>query len=590
VIPDVRGSGQSEGRVQDEYVKQEQDDAVELIDWISKQPWCNGKVGMFGSSWSGFNALQVAARKPPALKAIIAQCCSDDRYEDDAHYLGGCLAQEMFVWGALWMALSASPPSPEIVGDRWREIWLERLNHLQFFVGDWMSHQHRDSFWRHGSVCEDYSRIECPVYAVGGWVDSYYPAVFRMLAGLSCPRKGLIGPWAHSSFQSPGPAIDWLGESLRWWDYWLKGIDTGIMAEPMLRVWMQHEAHLLGMREVRGHWVAEETWPSQRTASLQYYLTSKGLSDKATDETSHLVISPQTVGIAGSHLCPYDLDTEAAADQRIDDARSLTFDSEPLQADIQVLGAAVLTLDLMVDKPVAFLAVRLNEVSPTGASTRITFAVKNLTHRESRESPAALEPGRKYRVDIRLREQAHLYRTGNRLRVALSTTYWPLIWPTPEPVTLTVFAGQSELSLPIRSPGEGDQNLRPFGENRNFAARGEFLTLRQLANGSGPTHKTFHWDVRSRKLTIASAPADMLGTGNARETLEIRDCDPISASLEYKRDGICKGKDYDVRVETLLTLRVTKDQFVLKGEVRALDAGQEVFMRRWNRIIARQLN
>src|SRR5262249_10507101 len=161
-----------------------------IIDWIAKQPWCNGKVGMFGSSWGGFGALQVAARRPPALKAVIAQCCSDDRYEDDAHWLGGCLVPEMFVWGALWTAVTTRPPDPAIVGDRWRAMWLERLEHLEFFVSDWVAHQHRDRFWKHGSVNEDYRQIECPVYTVGGWVDSYYPAIFRLLAGLRGPRKG----------------------------------------------------------------------------------------------------------------------------------------------------------------------------------------------------------------------------------------------------------------------------------------------------------------------------------------------------------------------------------------------------------------
>ena len=192
--PDIRGSGDSEGLPQDEYVKQEQDDGVEIIAWLARQPWCTGKVGQYGISWGGFSALQVAARQPPALKAIITHCSTDDRYTDDAHYEGGCIIQDMFVWGISHTANGTRPPDPAIVGERWREMWMERLNHLDFYVANWLTHQQRDAFWKHASVDEDYGQIKCAVYAVGGWVDAYNCAIPRMLAGLKCPRKGLIRP------------------------------------------------------------------------------------------------------------------------------------------------------------------------------------------------------------------------------------------------------------------------------------------------------------------------------------------------------------------------------------------------------------
>jgi putative CocE/NonD family hydrolase len=589
LIPDIRGAGQSEGGVQDEYVQQEQDDAVDIINWLALQPWCTGKVGMFGSSWSGFSALQTAARRPPALKAIIAQCCSDDRYADDAHYLGGCITQEMFVWGSLWTSLTPRPPDPKVVGECWREMWMERLESLEFFVGDWLSHQHRDAFWKHGSVCEDFSQIECAVYAVGGWADPYHPAVPRLLAGLKCPRKGLIGPWTHSSFRSPGPGINWLKESLRWWDYWLKNKQTGVMDEPAYRVWMQEEEALLGMRTVVGRWVAEDAWPSARIENKRFYLTGAGLRPKSSREVAHVVNSPQTVGAASPHLCPFDLDTEMPDDQRIDDARSLCFDSEPLSERLEILGAPILTLDLSVDKPVAFLAIRLNEVKPTGESTRVTFQVLNLTHRDSHEEPTPLVPGKRYRIRIPLRDHAYAFKPAHRLRVAISTTYWPLIWPSPEAVTLTVYSGRSELELPVRPARAADAALVDLGSESDYLASGVTRPFSEPSNRGEPTRKIYKWDNRTRKLTIRSRSGEVVGTRGPSETLEIRDNDPLSAKLEHRNSTGLKREEGDIDIETVLRFSVTHEELQLLGEVRAVEAGKEVFLRQWDRRIPRQL-
>src|SRR6516162_7151466 len=218
---DIRGSGESEGLLGDEYLAREQQDGVEIVDWLSRQPWCSGSVGMTGISWGGFNSLQVAALRPPALKAILTLCASDDRYADDVHYRGGCLlAVDMLQWAVSMLTWNALPPDPAVAGAAWREQWLERLTQTPTFIEPWMSHQLRDAYWRHGSVCEDYAAIEVPVYAVGGWSDGYTEAITRLLAGLPGPRKGLIGPWSHAypNDSVPGPEIGFLAESLRWWD------------------------------------------------------------------------------------------------------------------------------------------------------------------------------------------------------------------------------------------------------------------------------------------------------------------------------------------------------------------------------------
>jgi putative CocE/NonD family hydrolase len=264
---DIRGTGDSDGLIADEYMQQEQDDALEVIAWLAGQPWCSGAVGMFGISWGGFNSLQVAARRPPALRCIITLGSTDDRYATDVHYMGGCMTKDNPDWGAVMFSHASTPPDPEIVGERWRAMWMARLENLQPWVIPWLEHQRRDAYWKHGSVCEDFGRIDVPVYAVNGWADNYAASILRLLAGLKGPREGLIGPWAHNFPHNgrPGPAIGWLQEALRWWDRWLKGADTGIMDEPMLRAWMPEPVPpAASYAERPGRWVAEDEWPSPR--------------------------------------------------------------------------------------------------------------------------------------------------------------------------------------------------------------------------------------------------------------------------------------------------------------------------------------
>ena len=277
---DLRGAGDSYGVMDDEYTQQEQDDALEVITWLADQVWCSGRVGMFGISWGGFNALQVAARRPPALKAIITSCSTDDRYTDDMHYAGGCLLNDHLDWGTTFFCIRALPGDPIIMGEGWRLNWMERLEAMSPPLELWLQHQRRDEYWKHGSVNEDYKSIECPVFAVGGWLDGYTSAIPRLLSNLSVPRLGLIGPHAHQwghSERAPAPAIGFLQESLRWWDHWLKDQDTGIMNEPMLRAHMAENVPASAWYAQRpGRWVGETTWPSPRIKTQTLALNAGG--------------------------------------------------------------------------------------------------------------------------------------------------------------------------------------------------------------------------------------------------------------------------------------------------------------------------
>ncbi|MER9820197.1 CocE/NonD family hydrolase [Mesorhizobium sp. M0129] len=605
VRPDIRGSGDSEGLPMDEWVKQEQDDGIEIIAWLAKQPWCTGKVGMFGISWGGFSALQVAARRPPELKAIITVCSTDDRYADDTPYTGGMIMEDAIgtAWGLFYPSSCARPPDPAIVGDRWRDMWMDRLNNLDFYTANWLTHQHRDAFWKQGSISEDYGAIQCPVYAVTGWFDAYRRTVPRMLANLKCPRKGLVGPWGHqypnADGPGPGPAIDWLNESLRWWDYWLKDIDTGIMDEPMYRVWMQQEPAMRGTHqtpdpwEIPGRWVAEESWPSSRIRPRKFYLTKDGLENNAGAEMVRILTPLQTVGITAPGWWWRSAE-EAPTDQQNDDARSLTFDSEPLDASFEILGGPVVTLDLAVDKPIAFLAVKLNEVDPSGRSKRVAYNVLNLTHRDSDEFPQSLEPGKRYRIPLVLQDCAHVFEAGKRIRVTVSTSHWPAYWPSPEPVTLTLYAGRSELELPVRPPKAEDRELKPFGPA--FVPKPTSgLTI--LQDAPKPTRDS-EWDVATGKLTIRNANGsghyriDSIGTElwwTESEVKEILDHDPTSAKSDARYITAFRRGDWDCRIESRLCFSSTADNFLFVGEIKAFENDTEVFAKTWDRTIPRML-
>jgi putative CocE/NonD family hydrolase len=447
---DITGSGDSDGLLRDEYLKQEQDDACEIIAWLAKQPWCSGAVGMIGISWGGFNGLQAAFRQPPALKAVITCCSTVDRYADDVHYMGGCLLSDDMDWGGAFFSVAGVPPDPAMVGPDWKERWLQRLEILQPFPALWLEHQRRDAFWQHGSVCEDYGKLGCAILAVGGWADGYTAAVFRLVENLKRPDvKGIAGPWGHLYPQRgiPGPAIGFLQECKRWWDRWLKGERNGVENDPALRLWLQDYVPPQPHYDHRpGRWIALHGWPDGSIARASWSLNADGLAPAPGAKAALAIRSPQTNGLANGEWCPYGLGKvapELPLDQRIDDAGSLVFDSAPLDKEMVLVGDPTAHLDIAVDRPVALVCVRLSDLAPDGQVTKVTYGLLNLTHRDGPSNPVKLEPGRRYKVKVRLNEIAHVFAAGHRLRVAVSTSCFPLTWPSPEPVTLTLHAGES---------------------------------------------------------------------------------------------------------------------------------------------------
>jgi uncharacterized protein len=585
---DIRGSGDSGGVLTDEYSGQEGDDALEVLAWIAAQPWCSGRVGMMGISWGGFNSLQIAARRPPELAAIITACSTDDRYDNDVHYLGGVpLGYYLLPWASVMLAFNVRPPDPAIVGDEWRSMWLERLEGNVDLIELWLRHQRRDDYWRHGSVGERYEDIEVPVLAVSGWADAYVDAVFRLLANLDVPRKGLVGPWGHMwpEIGRPGPQIGFLQECVRWWDEHLKGRDTGIMDEPMLRAWMQEPVAPAPDHEERpGRWVAEAAWPGRDEPPLAFVLDADGLTPEPTGDAALVHTSPQTVGLDAGAWCAYGNPADLPVDQRRDDARSLTFDSAPVAERFEMLGQPIVTLRVSADRPRAFVAARLCDVAPDGASTIITRGFLNLCHPDDHEHARDVPVGEPFDVRIAMKSVACAVPAGHRVRLAVSTSYWPWLWPSPEPVALTVHTGgASTLELPVRTPHALDDALAPLGPPE-IAPR---LAV-EILDPARPRHEVTE-DVVAGTTTFVMSRR-FAGARRFPSGLEYRDDDPITFTITgddplsptvecRRRIEVARGDAWSTRIEVLATMTSDATDYHVSTVCEAFEGDELVHTR-----------
>jgi uncharacterized protein len=589
---DIRGTGDSDGLLTDEYTAQEQQDTLEVLSWLAEQPWCTGRVGMFGVSWGGFAALQVAALRPPELRAIITVSSSDDRYADDVHYMGGCvLAYYMLSWATTMHVYATLPPDPQVVGEQWRERWLERLRDAQPMIEPWLGHQRRDEYWKHASACEDYAAITCPVFAVGGWADGYRNTVFRLLEHLSCPRLGLIGPWSHHYPEEavpPGPAIGFLQEAVRWWDHWLKDSETGIMDEPMLRTWMQDAVRPKPSYDERpGRWVGEPAWPSPNVHVRPLALTAGGeLGGSDLREAALTVCSPQSHGLHAGDWDPFGNPADLPPDQRAEDGKSLTFTSAPLDHALAILGQPRLVIELASDAPQALVAVRLCDVDPRGASTLITRGLLNLSHRRGHEHPQPMTPGVAERVEIELKAIGQIVPAGHRLRVAIAGTYWPWAWPSPTPTTLTVKAGgAAALELPLRRPWDAEPAPGSF-EQPQHAPQPAVATL-HMERGNhtitedigGGTHQLVHAYPHHRTLDLESG-IEM--RWREPDTFTVVEDDPLSAAVRCERSVEVGRGAWHVRLEATATMTADADTFYVNHELRAFDAGAPAYAGAWS--------
>ncbi|HLY55557.1 MAG TPA: CocE/NonD family hydrolase, partial [Stellaceae bacterium] len=579
------------GVLHDEYLRQEQDDAVEVIAWLAAQRWCNGAVGMRGISWGGFNALQVAALAPPALKAVMPFCFSDRRFTDDAHYVGGALYNPNYGWGLMFKTVLIGAPDPAIVGDRWRTMWQQRLDATPPILAVWTRHQREDAYWQHASVARDYDGVKCPVYAVGGLTDYYINAVTRTVASLKVPRKCLVGPWGHNypNFAIPGPGLDWIHEEVRWWHHWLYGVETGIMNEPMFRAYLEYQTPVEAYpKDVPGRWIAEQSWPSTKLRPLTFYLAPGALAAASGGSRTLTYKADRIVGLLQGEAHPFSMPEDLPKEQSPDDAKSLVFDSTPLESDVEVLGNPIAAIRVAADRPVAKLALRLNEVMPDGQSRLVTWGLLNLTHRDGHEHPAPLEPGKPYDVRVQLNFIAHRFKRGSRIRLALSENLWPLIWPSPEIVTLTVSTGASSLALPVR-PVPPEEAPFPIPMLRDAApptTRGRTIREQTGPNANGLVTIRETWLNQPRVL------ADIGTThreGWTEWTFSMREGDPLSCRWSGGYFSSYERGEWETTLAGDYELTATKDTFRLRESANASEHGKPALDRHWDNTIARDL-
>ncbi|HET9555737.1 MAG TPA: CocE/NonD family hydrolase [Actinomycetota bacterium] len=444
---DLRGTGSSEGVATDEYPASEQADLCQVIAWLAAQPWSTGAVGMYGTSYSGFNSLQVAAERPPALKAVVAIYASDDRYTDDVHYTGGALKLLDLVDYPLYMvALNALPPVPAIAGPDWRERWRARVEGLEPWLLRWLEEQADGPYWRQGSLRPAYERIACPTMLVAGWADGYRNATFRMLERLRAPARLLFGPWSHMDpdISLPGPRIDLVPEMVRWWDRWLRGRRNGVDEAPPVTVFVRHATRPApDLDELAGSWRDEPVWPPERARSLTLPLSGAAPASEGVDR---LAVRAD-VGSAAWISCAGHLPFGQPDDQRSDDAWSLVYDWE-LDEELEILGHPRLAVRVGSSAPVAFLSAKLCDVFPDGTSALVARGFLNLAQRRSRTDPEPMRPGVVEAVEVELDATSWVFPAGHRLRLSLAGTDWPNLVPPPAPVTLTVERDGSALTLP----------------------------------------------------------------------------------------------------------------------------------------------
>jgi putative CocE/NonD family hydrolase len=464
---DIRGTGSSPGIALGEYTVDETNDGFDAVEWLAAQPWSNGNVGMWGISWGGFSAIQVAMLRPPHLRAIVPVYASDDRYTDDVHYVGGCAtASELSQYAVSMVGSNALPARPEYRGDAWEAEWRERLERTPIWLFEWLRQQHDGPFWRQGSLAPHWPALTVPMLLIAGWMDGYVDSAVRMLERcVNAPRRALIGNWVHALPDDayPGPAIDWLHELVRFFDHWLKGIDNGTMDEPALTFFQREYARPEAFPAAwPGHWRSEPGLPLAGAAERTLGLAPGGKLDDgirgghaAGGGTERLAHRP-TIGTRsslswGAGWPPNGL----ARDLRPDDALIPTWTSEPLEAPLHLFGRPVAILSVSSTMPVATLVVRLSDVAPDGTVAQVTAGVLNLTHRHGHARPEPLVVGKREEVSIALRVTGYRYGPGHRIRLSVASAYWPVIWPSPHAGELTIHLDGSRLVLPDIPAADG---------------------------------------------------------------------------------------------------------------------------------------
>ncbi|MFC7181835.1 CocE/NonD family hydrolase [Kitasatospora paranensis] len=571
---DSRGHGCSPGPPTDPASDAGLADAVAVLGWLAGRPWCTGRIGAFGLGRGGTAALALAALAPEPLAAVVAVCADDDRHAVPRTAGGAPLAAAGCQAAAASLAAACRPPDPQRAGDDWRRLWLERLAAL-----DPSGDGSPDAPGTPGPVRRE--RIRAAVLAVGGWADPYPETVLRLVREMTAPVRGIIGPWPHEypdQGRPPGPAIGFLQETLRWWDHWLRDVDTGVLKEPALRTWMNESVPPATAYANRpGRWIGDDGWPSPDVRDIRYGLDDAlRTAGTPSGERYVPVRSPQHTGIDGGSVRPAGRAADLPPDQRAEDGRSVCFDSAPLPEPTEVLGAASLRLHVREGVRPGQVAARLCDVAPDGTSTLVSRGAAAVTAAGDLAFPLAAV--------------AHAFPAGHRIRLALSSAYWPWLWPSADRAGFELDPGASVLTLPVRhlaaDAGSGPILFDPPERaGAPAAGRAEPLTAR-------PERTVVH-DVAAGEWRLEVAVGDgpllhadgLVAEEHVLEGYRIRSDDPLSAVARTDRTLRLERTDigWDVTVQIRSECRAQGPHLVLHDHVRALEGGAVVFERDWRR-------
>jgi putative CocE/NonD family hydrolase len=582
---DIRGFGNSGGvQPSREYSAQEQQDGEQVIAWLARQRWSNGKVGMLGISWGGFNSIQLAMRRPPALKAILAVAATEKLFTEDVHYMDGIMhADEFEVAMDLDQGRSGAPTFPID-----EDTLAKRMDATPWSL-DYFRHQRDGAFWR--APIGRLEDIRIPCFLIAGLQDGYRNSVVRMLERVPAPVHVWVGPWNHDFPNESiyGPRVEWRDQAVRWFDHWLKGIDNGVERDARVVFYQQH-GHPPGAepQDVPGEWRAE-SWPPTGLKPVSWYLAPNHelAPAPAAAAIDHLRYVPSAGVEAGFWW------GELLGDQRPVDAYSLTYDSAPLDDTVTMLGRAHVRLLASADAPLADWFVRLEDVAEDGRVTAITGAGLNGAQRMSTDRPEPLEPGREYPLDIDLYLSSWVWTPGHRIRLAVSNAQWPMLWPTPYPMTTSLRVGGldgSALTLPI-VPAVG-RSPPPFAPPEPVEQPPGISTTGDYA-WPGTWH--LERDETSGRSTVTWSGAAALqfpwGSFDHHEQLvyHVDDADPADAAVEGD------GESVETLPDRVLTyrghLRLTSDAttFHYAYTRELLRDGSVIRTRRWHEDIPRDL-
>ena len=583
---DIRGFGASGGVPPDrEYSAQEQQDAEEVIAWLARQPWSNGKVGMLGISWGGFNSIQMALRKPAALKAILAVAATEELFKEDVHYMDGIFHVDEF---ELTMDLDQGRPgAPDFSLDE--SVIGPRMDSPPWSL-NYIKHQRDGAFWR--APLRPIETLEVPAFLIGGMQDGYRDSIPRMLEHVKSPLKAWIGPWNHGfpNGSDYGPLYEWRDQAVRWFDYWLKGRDTGVLNDPRVVIYQQHwHAPDSQAQDVPGEWRAD-TWPPAGLTRMTLYpqsdhrLSLDEPAGRGLDRLRYVASAGVEAGFWWGELL---------TDQRPVDAFSLTYDSQPLAEEVAILGLPRVSLQVSADAKLANWFVRLSDIAPDGRVTMVTGAGINGAQRDSMAMPEDLVPGAQYSISFNLHLASWVFPKGHRIRLAVSNALWPMNWPTPYPMTTELVWGGDGASriilprVPLHGPAappfaapapiESPPDIVGIGGGGG-AWPGEWTVLRDEAK----QRSTVIW----RGTTAVSYPWGRFDHSE-RLTYDIDDAHPDAARVQGDSEYVQAVRDHVLTWRGRLDLSSDAQMFFYKYTRTLLRDGVVVRTKTWEEPIAR---